>query len=828
MDKKGFKQRILSLTLAALFLSGCSSTTQKPETEGQQMQEERAAAEGTALKSTASASSGREAERSTDGEQAQAMQAAWVLPADLQPDKNGFLIRDGVLYGYRPQAEAEEVVIPEGVTEIAPFAFRWEDGYDEEGEFGYGQIILPQGLEKIGFGAFQNCEVYVGDLPTSVTVIEPFAFATSQCLNDSITIPEGVEEIGAYAFSNCWLSELVLPASLKSIGEGAFMSNMLKTIAIPDGTVTIGDRAFAWNAMEAVDAYVSAEDWQSGENDSTPAGEVLIPDSVKSIGVGAFQNCRGLRKVSLPETLTELGDFVFDGCETLEELALPEGLAHLGAFAFRGCGLTKITLPDGLKSIGPGCFTGCNGLIQISLPDGLTSIGSYAFAECGKLGNVSISGELPTVGEAAFENTRVPERTVARFAGGAAEREEDAASKLTAENGNSPEAETPVRQILMLKNAWLALRENGTVKATPLDSWQISEDDHSHIYTQAELAELERWTDIIALERSEALVAGLRSDGTVVAVGLNPCTTPDYNPWRIELESWTDVVALAGDPGSYFMAGLRRDGTLLTVDRISGAEAYWDEEYDFHFDYGYCFRQLQQVKELSLAGYPAVLLEDGTLLRFFDTYWVYTVMNEPGQKVTAVEDADTETLLVRTDDGSCLADWAYWPVRFEVLSDGWKDMRQIRGTKGVVFGLKEDGSIAICMEDGTVHPLPFTGAEKLESWREGEFWDDAEGWRSVEGITVYFEDGTVTGLLVSYDYDGIAGTCSIVAVPAPKGWTGLQAYESIHGETGEVPVVGLKKDGTLLVMSPDDYDAWFEQIEEMAPEDRVLQLRGVD
>jgi hypothetical protein len=44
---------------------------------------------------------------------------------------------------------------------------------------------------------------------------------------------------------------------------------------------------------------------------------VTIPESVTSIGKGAFKDCSSLTSVTIPESVTSIGKSAFDGCEAL-------------------------------------------------------------------------------------------------------------------------------------------------------------------------------------------------------------------------------------------------------------------------------------------------------------------------------------------------------------------------------------------------------------------------------------------------------------------------------------------------------------------------------
>lgn len=90
------------------------------------------------------------------------------------------------------------------------------------------------------------------------------------------------------------------------------------------------------------------------------AGEIVVPDSVKTIRRGA---CHSLKNVS--------------------KITLPEGLAVIGANAFCGASkLNDIVLPESVETICDNAFNGCVSLTDINIPDNVTHIGYNAFDEC--------------------------------------------------------------------------------------------------------------------------------------------------------------------------------------------------------------------------------------------------------------------------------------------------------------------------------------------------------------------------------------------------------------------------------------------------------------
>ena len=132
---------------------------------------------------------------------------------------------------------------------------------------------------------------------------------------------------------------------------------------------------------------------------------VDLPDSVTSIGEGAFEGCYALRDVYLPQSLREIGLRAFANCAALEEIAIPGGVQEIGRYAFEFCsGLTSVALPSGLREIGDYAFRWCGGLEYVALPETVTEVGNYAFSLSG-LRQVGFAEGLVTIGAYAFSGT---------------------------------------------------------------------------------------------------------------------------------------------------------------------------------------------------------------------------------------------------------------------------------------------------------------------------------------------------------------------------------------------------------------------------------------
>ena len=295
--------------------------------------------------------------------------------------------------------------IPAGVTSIGDEAF-------------YGcsltTITIPEGVTSIGDQAFQDCSSLTAiTLPEGVTSIGNYAFEYCRSLT-AITLPESVTSIGDQAFLDCTrLTSITIPenSQLTNIGYSAFSGcSSLTTITIPESVTSIGNYAFS-GCSRLTDITVASKNsvYDSRNNcnaiietnsNTLIAGcsSTIIPESVTSIGGGAFSGCSSLTAITIPEGVTSIGGGAFGGCSNLTAITIPEGVTSIGGGAFGGCrSLTAITIPEDSKltSIGDYAFRDCRSLTAITLPESVTSIGDLAFYDCSGLKTVINYSDLP-------------------------------------------------------------------------------------------------------------------------------------------------------------------------------------------------------------------------------------------------------------------------------------------------------------------------------------------------------------------------------------------------------------------------------------------------
>ena len=129
----------------------------------------------------------------------------------------------------------------------------------------------------------------------------------------------------------------------------------------------------------------------------------IIPNSVVSIGDGAFYCCSGLTSVTIPNSVTSIGYYAFGSCSDLTSVAIPNSVVSIGDRAFEGCsGLTSVAIPNSVTSIGNSAFSGCSGMTSVIIPNSVERIGDSAFSDCYGLTSVVIGSGVKIIGDDAF------------------------------------------------------------------------------------------------------------------------------------------------------------------------------------------------------------------------------------------------------------------------------------------------------------------------------------------------------------------------------------------------------------------------------------------
>ena len=216
---------------------------------------------------------------------------------------------------------------------------------------------------------------------------------------------------------------LTIPGTLgglpvTGIGTNAFAGDAMTAVTMPDSLVSIGDGAFGY-CFTLTNVSIPGSVTSIGSNSFgaciklTAISVDTINPAYGSVGGVLFNKSQtaliqypgGLgRSYTIPKGVTTIGDAAFDFCQNLRSVTIPNSVTSIGDSAFEDCfNLANVTIGSGVITIGDDAFDYCQSLTNLTLPDSVTSIGNGAFEDCASLTNVTIGSGVTTVGESPFE-----------------------------------------------------------------------------------------------------------------------------------------------------------------------------------------------------------------------------------------------------------------------------------------------------------------------------------------------------------------------------------------------------------------------------------------
>lgn len=181
---------------------------------------------------------------------------------------------------------------------------------------------------------------------------------------ESCEIPEGIRRIGEFAYARASLKSVRIPDGTEEIEYAAFYHcDNLTDVVIPGSVKKIGVSAFektpwlsGWkaNAGEAGEFLVVGDGILLAYRGK--GGVVSIPDSVKTIGPEAFKKMDSVTGVQIPDNVTVIGEGAFESCRNLVSLEGAKGVTKICDRAFAGCPLQTVIIPASVEELGLRAF----------------------------------------------------------------------------------------------------------------------------------------------------------------------------------------------------------------------------------------------------------------------------------------------------------------------------------------------------------------------------------------------------------------------------------------------------------------------------------------
>ena len=248
----------------------------------------------------------------------------------------------------------------------------------------------------------------------------------------SYTVAEETAFIDEGAFASAQITSVTLPSHLRNVGKGAFVGARITSLTLPDAFESMDDTAFWYmSKLERVDLggatmlpdsafrydrALAEVNFRPDLNrlaevgdyafDTTALTSATLPDSVTSIGKGAFSNDTALTSLHLGSGIASIGESAFVGSNNLASLtvdpantvySVEDGVLYSKGDAGRTLVLylptktdTDVTVPKGTTAIADAAFANNSSLRRVVLPEGLTTIGYGAFDGDANLADIVI------------------------------------------------------------------------------------------------------------------------------------------------------------------------------------------------------------------------------------------------------------------------------------------------------------------------------------------------------------------------------------------------------------------------------------------------------
>lgn len=200
------------------------------------------------------------------------------------------------------------------------------------------EFEVPDGVERIGIGAFRNSPIRKITFPDSLTIIDKEAFKSVVGL-ENVVFPNSLKEIRKDAFQWCGFKTgcVTFPSNIEKISHEAFSFGWyIKMIKVPKGSL----KHFKSLLPKEVSNQIYDDEYVFENN------MYFSLDRTELIAVSS-----GNKNIIIPEGVVSIRDNSLEGIHTIDSIQLPSTLKHITKKAFDReiWDLKKIIVPNGTK-----------------------------------------------------------------------------------------------------------------------------------------------------------------------------------------------------------------------------------------------------------------------------------------------------------------------------------------------------------------------------------------------------------------------------------------------------------------------------------------------
>ena len=286
---------------------------------------------------------------------------------------------------YINSVEAENIVIPNGVTSISTGAF--------DGCYSVKSIVIPEGVTTINSYMFRNCKNLESiSIPSTLTSVS----STSVFQNCNAIKEVHISDVGAWCnisfpnnssnpltiaknlyLGNNLITDLVIPNTVTTIKPYVFYNGTCFTsVSIPSSVTTFQSDCFrACSNLTAL--YITdLEAWCDNSFVNQETNPLYYAHNLYVNGVQST--------ITIPSTVTQIKQYAFSGLAN--DVVIPGTVTDIGAYSFFYGNMTSTILQEGVQVVRSHAFDGCSSMTSITIPTTLTTTENYAFNGCSSLG----------------------------------------------------------------------------------------------------------------------------------------------------------------------------------------------------------------------------------------------------------------------------------------------------------------------------------------------------------------------------------------------------------------------------------------------------------